>query len=607
MEKSILPDQRSRQKSLALQEQVKQAFAGAEGAEKEHEVVAGGLTGWQEDELRLKDQWHSMQSARDAAREEKDEVVEADQKAVAELDAKLSSITAKFEKHKAKKERLEKENQELRQKLEEIDSARREVEKRNEAIARGLGPDWNSQQRPPPNLHQQPQPQQRGGWELENGHWPASRMSMRSSPNLSGIAGNNGPVAPNFNPEVPFPSRSRQGSIFNNNAPRNTNSTTTSTPGTGTPPTNTTAAAVALATQGIPRGATGGISHLGNPTGFFAQPSDLNGPTHGTSSLTPGIGGPGGSLPSRRIQSPVAPSTSGKEDSVSPMLANVMAAPFMPKSSLTHTTTVATPESTSEMSTSPHEHLTSLVPPQLQHRIYLPRGRSGTSPNTAPRALVDDHRVGLPPPPSSSPSPPNVIGNKYQGNPPAFPPLPSRDAVGRTHSPTPSASSSPPASSASLQHTGGGPSLASIVTRAIIPTHSPLLGPTGAPLPPQHHHHSHHSRSRAPLSRQNSAERFNLDRPSSVSRSGSWQGLQQQQPPLSHTRRSPDPSTMSGQAPIDAGPMWPHGEQNLVQDYEFGPYPKHSGPSPGVEGNMGGGGGSGGSSKIGGDRHSPLS
>ena len=428
MEKSTLPDQRSRQKSLALQEQVKQAFAAAEGAEHENQKITDSSSTWEDDEAGQKAEFDAVQSARDTARVAKEEVLERDKKTMAELDNKLANVTARSEKHTAKKDKLSKENEQLKQKLEDIASARREVEKRNDAVRqqRMMVEDYagpaNLASIRGPGLTGAERPLS-GGWDYESG-WTggrglAGRGAMGSNSNLVGLAqAAAGGNAVNMNyPENYGQSRSRQGSVFN---PRNLPAAAHARSATGPSPSS---AAVALATQGIPRGATGGISHLGNPTGFFAAQSQ---PTEGSSTLA-----------GRALRSPPARDAGG---SVSPMMANVTAAPFMPQSQL-----AAIPATSPTMSH--QDHHTSLVPPQLQHRIYLPRGRSGTSPGTASRLPVED-----------SSDPPTTLSAAA----PAFPPLPSQNAVS-------------PGTSAAKQGAQPGPSLASIVTRAIIPNYSPLL------------------------------------------------------------------------------------------------------------------------------------
>ena len=423
MEKSTLPDQRSRQKSLALQEQVKQAFAAAEGAEQENQKITESSSTWQDDEAGQKSEFESVQSARNTAREAKDEVLERDKKAMVELDTKLANLTAKCDKHATKRDKLAKENEQLKQKLQDIASARREVEKRNDAVRqqRLMVEDYagpaNMGSLRGPGLADRPSS---GAWDYDN-NWSANRgmlgrMGPGSSSNLVALGQNATSNAQGVSfAENYGPSRSRQGSVFN---PRNLPSATHARNTTGPSPSS---AAVALATQGIPRGATGGISHLGNPTGFFASQTEAS-----------------SAMASRVLRSPP---TRDSGVPVSPMMANVTAAPFMPQSQMS-----ANPATSPTMSH--QEHHTSLVPPQLQHRIYLPRGRNATSPGIASRLPVDEQ--------GESPTTLSAAA-------PAFPPLPSQNSS--------ATSTNPP----SKQNSLAGPSLASIVTRAIIPNYSPLL------------------------------------------------------------------------------------------------------------------------------------
>jgi hypothetical protein len=501
MEKSTLPDQRSRQKSLALQEQVKQAFAAAEGAEKESENISSGMEGWEQDEIKVQDEWRSMHSARDAAREEKEEILAEDKKAMNELDQKLAGLTARFEKHAAKRDKLAKENEGLRQQLEGIASARREVEKRNDAIRqqRMIVDDYGG-----PGVAR-PASGGGGAWDFETNNWsgsrvPSARLPLVSNPNLALLGQASAPILPTSTagnyPEPFGPSRSRQGSVFN---PRNLPASGGGGHGRSSTGPSPSSAAVALATQGIPRGATGGISHLGNPTGFFANQvvsaEGLGGNTNPTSSLA-----------SRAIRR----EPSG--GSVSPMMANVTAAPFMPCSPL-----VPNPSVSSMIQDTNQDHHTSLVPPQLQHRIYLPRGRSSTSPGIVNRALGEERPAVVPATAISSLNPAT----------PAFPPLPSQNQ---------NSSTSPVLSSKSGNALAAGPSLASIVTRAIIPNHSPLLSQSGS--------------GQGTPSRQGSGEKtitlalpLRTSSPALNSRPGSWQAPFEADP---HGWSShPNPNTLS--------------------------------------------------------------
>lgn len=429
MEKTALPDLRSRQKSLALQEQVKQAFHGAAEAEREHGEIQERLDSWRLQERQVEEEWKSVQAARQAALDEKSAVVETEKKALAELDAQLAQLKTRAAKQTGKREKLQKENQELRQKLESVASARREVEKRNEAVRQQqmMVDDYSAT-----------------GYGARptgaTGYWDPDSMSSGWNAHAGGLGirgaepGYGMPTQDDmaYNP-AGFPGafpRSRQGSVVSFQ-PRGSNSASgafmpPSRPNSMTASANS--AAAALATQGIPRSATAGISHLGNPTGFFAAN------TPAPSSL------PTQQMAARGVRGSLS-------TNVSPMMANVTAAPFMPASTQFGRST-ATPSPPA----SQHEHTTSLVPPQLQHRIYLPGNRGNR-----------DASGVIPHAPSLSPGMPRadvapIEVSKLSA--PSFPPLPSQS----TGQPSAPGQRAPP-----------GPSLASIVTRAIIPPTSTLM------------------------------------------------------------------------------------------------------------------------------------
>ncbi|KAJ9092857.1 hypothetical protein QFC19_008581 [Naganishia cerealis] len=442
IEKTALPDLRSRQKSLALQEQVKQAIHGAAEAEREYEEINDGLDSWKEEEDKVKEEWQSMQSARNAALEQKDSVIDLERKARAELDAQLTALKARVHKQSTKKERLHKENEELRQKLENVAEARREVEKRNEAVRyqQMLVDDYSASGYGNRTIT--------GGANTGSENWDFSADMGAGGWNPRGV-NSNGMRAPEsfgaapqediyFAPPGAFP-RSRQGSL----APSNFQPRSHAPPPLPPPPSrpnsmaSANSAAAALATQGIPRSATSGISHLGNPTGFFASgPSPL--PANQQ-------------VPARSIRASLS-------TNVSPMMANVTAAPFMPASTqFTHPSAIPSPPA------SQHEHTTSLVPPQLQHRIYLP-GNRGNRNQSSNNSTINPHlgsSTSISPAASRAEVTSNEIASGFSV--PSFPPLPSQASTGQSLGP----GQKQPSSSA--------PSLATIVTRAIIPPNSTLM------------------------------------------------------------------------------------------------------------------------------------
>jgi hypothetical protein len=137
-------------------------------------------------------------------------------------------------------------------------------------------------------------------------------------------------------------------------------------------------------------------------------------------------------------------------------MANVTAAPFMPASTqFTHAAAVPSPPA------SQHEHTTSLVPPQLQHRIYLPGNRGNRAPvnnNTINPHLGSSASIS-PVLPRAEVTPTETASGLSA---PSFPPLPSQANTGLL-------------GPGQKVPSGSAPSLATIVTRAIIPSNSTLM------------------------------------------------------------------------------------------------------------------------------------
>lgn len=460
MEKTVLQDQRARQKSLALQEQVKQAYAGAEEAEKDYKTITDGMEKWQNDEVEVKTEWDDMVILRDMAREENEAAGMTDVKILADLDGRLASIEAKYEKHKAKRDKLAKENEELRQKLEDIASAQREVEKRNEAVRqqRLMAEDYAG-----PSMLNLRQMLGRedgrvpgsGSWEHET-NWQGSSAGIKLPVGLgsSSQLGNHMMSSMGGMPDAYNGGRSRQGSLFNPRLPPTTTHPRAATMGSA----NT--AVAAISTQGIPLGASSGISHLGNPTGFFPNGSG------DAASLAAST-----SMGNRGFRA-----SSGRDGpTISPMMANVTAAPFMPSN-------VLSMGSNPSPTLANTDHHTSLVPPQLQHRIYLPRGRSNVGGGSQQAGDESTMPAGGP----------------------AFPPLPSHNATSALLANRQGQTPSVP-----------GPSLASIVTRAIIPGNMGSLAQ--AHQPHQSHQPSRQGSGESPLP-------SGIPSPP-IQRPLSWQGL----------------------------------------------------------------------------------
>ncbi len=392
IDKTTQPDQRSRQKSLALQEQVKQAWNAATEAESQHDMILNGMGGLHGAEASLREDWGKARAERDHAVEERDEAIEEDRNVMNKLDGELQTLQNKLDKQRMKKAKIAKENDELRQKLEEVASAQREVEKRNDSIRQqrmmvgdyGYGRMWDYD----------------GAWggryggmtHDTNGLHTADLQNVMRGRQVGGGGGGGG--AGTYAGVRPF---------YPSNATASTSSAAVARAGSA-----------AMATQGLPpRSGNALTSHLGNPIGFFPPTSSLTSSRSLRVVSREGVPGSGGSA---------------NATPASPLMANVTAAPFMPSRQ---------PPSM-DSGYGYDQQTTSLVPPQLQHRIYLPSTRSRLSP-TFDHSVAGGQRL------------PGEEGGGETA--PAFPPLPSQGSALNSSKTMPS-----------------GPSLASIVNRAIIPT-----------------------------------------------------------------------------------------------------------------------------------------
>ncbi|ODO07755.1 hypothetical protein I350_03333 [Cryptococcus amylolentus CBS 6273] len=412
-------DLRAKQKALALQEQVKQGWAGAESAEKEAGEVESSLGDLEKRLEELKAEVDQVEREWKGAKDEEDRVKEDDKKTRAEEDKKLQEVVTKIEKLRTKKAKREAEGADLEKRIEELEKECEEVERKNEDekasrsrtmsyYAAGYG---------------QNQPHHDDAPAFGPVGAPASR-GITQHPSLSNLAGGYA-AGPAYRPRA--------------------------VPGY------------------TPRFPSGG-----------ARPSpNLPSPTHGGNSFYP-------------ISHPVPPSASASSPSFrAPKVGPVASRPGVNASALPfHPATIAANAANAAANASPvsspgaaapspaaQEHTTSLLPPGLQHRIYLPNNpsRPGSvrpfqpSPLHAerPGTPVSATKVpGLPSSPTSADS-----GAEGESS-PAFPPLPGSG----------SKSSPPPPAGGSQK----GPSLASIVTRAVLSPTSALVQP-GQPsqTPPQ--------------------------------------------------------------------------------------------------------------------------
>lgn len=361
-EKAGSLDLRAKQKTLALQEQVKQGWAGAENAEKESTRVEDGIV---EQESKLESTKAELEAVRDewkAAKEKEEEVREREKKNRSEEEKKLQEVVGKIDKLKLKREKKEVEKAELQKKLEDLLKQAEEIERKteDEKVAKARGAYWWD-----------PYTQQH-----HHGHHDHHR-TLTNHPSLNNLSG------------------------F---APRG-------------------------------RGFAGRYPSAGSTR---PHPS----PTHATG-FHPTAHNP--SSPAFRPPKVASPAISNRNPSSSGV--NVAATPFHPTNYPASPGQSRSGSGENSASTSTENH-TTLMPPQLQHRIYLPNVRPRPTPNFNP--------------------PPSVLAERQSPtllSTPSFPPLPG-------------------SSGATASGQKSGPSLASIVTRAVLsPTALAERGMTTSPGP----------------------------------------------------------------------------------------------------------------------------
>lgn len=396
-EKAGSLDLRAKQKALALQEQVKQAWAGSEHAEQETITVEAGL-GELEGRLEsikaegqgVKDEWRG-------AKDKEEEIREKEKKARSEEEKKLAEVVGKIDKLRVKKEKKEAEKLELERKLQELlhnaeDIARKNEEEKN-ARKSGGAYWWDPYSHTGPVNHQQHGQHGHGG---SHGH-PSHALDTHSRTltnhpslnNLSSHGGFNSHRGRGFGGRYPSAGSVRPAASTNAPAPSPTHS-----------------AAFYSLQQPIPPQAT-------SPA--FRPPK------------------PNAASPAIATRTP---SSSG---------VNVSAMPF-------HPSNYSQQGGSSNITAATGETLhTTLMPPQLQHRIYLPNSNS-----VRPR-----------PQPNFNP-PPSVLAERQSPttlSAPSFPPLPG----------------STPTKAGASSSSSTGPSLASIVTRAVLsPTALAAQGMSGS-------------------------------------------------------------------------------------------------------------------------------
>ena len=322
-EKAGALDMRSKQKALALQEQVKQAWSGGEAADAEAINIERAFPSL---ETRLQTLMIEVDSAKDSwkiVREQEDDVREKDRKMRAEENKRLADVQAKLDKLRSKQDKKEAEKLDMEKRIEELERAREDAVRRHQQ-AHALSRPWDPEHR-----------------------------NLSAHPSLNNLAAGYaaGPAyrprqAPGYTPR--FPSAGARSPQLATSVPHN----------------------------------------------IYA----------------------------------VSPQTSQAvfRPKIRPPTVNAAAAPFQPS-----------------YLQDPVHHTTSLMPPTLQHRIFVPPVRPRPQPNFHPPPSVVEQQATRSSPTTLSP--------------PSFPPLPGQ-------LPSPTANSKAPA----------GPTLASIVTRAVLSPNSLL-------------------------------------------------------------------------------------------------------------------------------------
>lgn len=431
IEKAGGMDLRAKQKALALQEQVKQGWAGAEAAEKEMKAVEQGLTDLEKRLEQVKEEVEEVKKEFKEVKKEEEKAKESDKKTRNDEDKKLAEIISKIEKLKTKKSKKEAEGAELEKRLEELEKEMEEAEKKNEEEKANRSRTMSYYATGYGQHHY-------------DSHDPTSFGPVGALP-----------------PPVPGSSTSQS-----TNRPLSTHPSLTNLSGP-----------YAAGPAYRPKGAPGYTPRF--PSGGARPSPTLPSPTQ-TTGLYPSASHPvppapvnvsPGFRPSKVL--PAQGTSSTTRSGV-----NAAALPFHPptyNSQPGWTASSSNPPATNPTppganNTPPAEHTTALMPPSLQHRIYLPNPRA--RPFQAPSAASPTITPSSAPP--TNPSNPAVAtaaaaasSSSSNSNPssPAFPPLP-----------TSSSTSNNKSTSAPVSQQG--PSLASIVTRAVLAPTSVLAQKT---------------------------------------------------------------------------------------------------------------------------------
>lgn len=384
-EKAASSDQRNKQKYLALQEQVKQAWAAAETAKEDTKGVKSGVPELEKRLAAVKADLDGVRGQWNGVKEEEEEAREVDRKHRAEEDKKLADIVNKIDKINNRKDHKEAERTELLKRLEDLERQRDDIERKADE-----------------EKNMRRQGYYPGVWQQAHGNYDHGR-SLSSHPSMTNLG-----TSTAFNTSASF--RPRGGGY-----------------------------------QRFPSG--------GRPPQPVAQSNFF--PASGDSS------------PSWSAPLPKPTQAAGSRGPSGGSGTNPGAQPFQPN----HSPTLASNPPVSGNGVNFDSLHTALTPAQFQHRIYLPnsiRPRPGPNFHPPPSVLAEQAAQAAASTASSSSSASPVPASKPSplSSQPAFPPLSTTALPIRPSGPG-----------------DNGPSLASIVTRAVLAPTSALAQPGQSAAP----------------------------------------------------------------------------------------------------------------------------
>ena len=478
IEKAGSLDMRARQKTLALQEQVKQGWAGAEGAEESAHGVEGGMADLEGQLRAITLELQAVKEDLQVVQDKEEEIRERDRRTRSDEEKRLADMQARLDKQRKAKDKKAGEKADLEKRLDAVQKEQEETEKRFEEMRKRAAQQYGY------NHHAHG-----AAWDPWDAHANHGNHRLANHPSM-----------PNIGAGAAFrPRGTAYQPRFASGGTRPTVSTATGQVGPAqNSPTHPAGFATApnhprpvkpttspaLTNRPPPVISTSTATSNAGP-GSTASPAPQQTNLHGNVATSPAVGSTG-TNPSAApftpsTASPIIPNANPPGRSSSPAPPNPTASPGAVKS---------------EYAYDPSNH-TTLMPPSLQHRIYFGSNHQGNPTAVRPRPSPNFH-----PPPSvlaeqaqrahqgdnatqgQAPVRKGSVGTT--GTPPmpdspSFPPLPSYGnrsedvpAV-RSTSPlsAPGSSSTPPP-----QSQPQGPSLASIITRAVLQPGSGVLNQT---------------------------------------------------------------------------------------------------------------------------------